>query len=59
MLRVIGGMAMAGWKIDIHAARLDRIGEMVRDLQTAGAAVSEKTLRTLLKEASDIIGKTR
>lgn len=57
MLRVIGGLAIAGWKIDIHAARLTGLAEIVRDLESAGAAVNEKTLREWLKAATEVIDK--
>lgn len=54
-LKIIGGLAMKGYRLDIHAARLDGIGDLVEDLETAGADVTEKTLRGFLKEAAHVI----
>jgi hypothetical protein len=54
-LKIIGGMAIKGYRLNIHAARLDGIGDLVTDLQNAGADVTEKTLRVFLKEAANVI----
>ena len=54
-LKIIGGLAMDGYRLDIHAARLDGIGDLVKDLQTVGVDVTEKTLRVFLKEAAIVI----
>lgn len=54
-LKIIGGLAMKGYGLNIHAARLDGIGDLVKDLQTAGGDVTEKTLRVFLKEAANVI----
>lgn len=54
-LKIIGGLAIRGWGMDIHAERLERIGEMVEDLQQAGADVTEKTLRGWIKDAANVI----
>ena len=54
-LRIIGGLAMKGYGMDIHADRLERIGEIVKDLQMSGADVTEKTLRMWIKEAAKVI----
>jgi hypothetical protein len=54
-LKIIGGLAMQGYRLNIHAARLDGIGDLVKDLQTVGADVTEKTLRVFLKEAAIVI----
>ena len=53
--KIIGGLAMQGYSLNIHATRLDGIGDLVKDLQTVGADVTEKTLRTFLKEAAKVI----
>lgn len=58
-LKIVGGLAMGAYRMSIHAERLDRLGEMVADLENAGAAVNEKTLRTWLKEAARIIEPSR
>lgn len=54
-LKIIGGLAMQGYSLNIHAARLDGIGRLVEDLQRAGADVTEKTLRGFLKDAAHVI----
>ena len=54
-LKIIGGMAIMGYTLNIHAARLDGIGDLVTDLQNAGADVTEKTLRGFLKDAANVI----
>jgi len=54
-LKIIGGLAMKGHGMDIHADRLEGIGDMVKDLQAAGADVTEKTLREWIKEAVNVI----
>jgi len=54
-LKIIGGLAMRGYGLDIHAARLNGIGDLVKDLQTAGADVTDKTLLKFLKDAASVI----
>ena len=55
-LKIIGGLAMQGYSLDIHAARMNGISGLVEDLQqVAGAGVTEKTLRAYLKEAAIVI----
>ena len=54
-LKLIGGLAITGHGMDIHAERLDGIAEMLRDLEKVGAGVTEKTLREKIKEAAGII----
>ena len=56
-LEIIGGMAIKGYGIDIHGSTLNRIGEIVKDLQMVGVSVTEKTLRTYLQDASNLIDK--
>lgn len=58
-LKIIGGMAIKGYGMDIHASRLTRIGDLVGDLQRAGAGVSEKTLRDWIKEASTVVERQK
>lgn len=57
-MKIIGGMAVRGYRIDIHAERLSGIGEVVEDLQHVGASVTEKTLRKFLKGASEVIDRS-
>ena len=59
LLKLVGGMAIAAYRLDIHAARIDGIGELVGDLQKQGAAMDEKTVRKYLQEAANIIEKPR
>ena len=54
-LKIIGGLAMKGYAMDIHAERLNGIVDMVKDLEGVGAGVTEKTLRDWLKEAACVI----
>ncbi|RQQ08142.1 hypothetical protein [Burkholderia stagnalis] len=54
-LKLIGGLAMTGHGIDIHADRLDGIGEILSDLAGKGISVSEQTLRDRLKDAAEHI----
>lgn len=54
-LKIIAGMAMSGYGMDIHSARLEGIGEVVGDLQRSGAGVTEKTLRDWIKEAATVV----
>jgi hypothetical protein len=54
-LKIIGGLAMEGYRMKIHAERLEGIAEMVKDLEKVGAGVAEKTLRVWLKEAANVI----
>jgi hypothetical protein len=59
LLKIIGGLAIAVYKIDIHAERMEKIGEMVTDLAGQGVSVSEKTLREKLKSAAELIEKNQ
>lgn len=54
-LKIIGGLAIVAYRINLHDSRLSGIGEIVADLQKAGAGIEEKTLRAYLKEAGEII----
>jgi hypothetical protein len=58
ILRLIGGLAMAGWKMPIHE-RLNGIAEVVSDLSAVGVSVSEDTLRERLREAAQLIEPTK
>ncbi len=54
-LKIIAGLAMTGYGMNIHSPRLEKIGEVVEDLQRCGAGVTEKTLRDWLKEAAVVV----
>jgi hypothetical protein len=58
-LRIIGGMAIGGYGMDIHATRLTGLKELSTDLQQVGADVGEKTLRDWLKSASAVVEPKR
>lgn len=55
LLKIIGGLAMDGYGMDIHAQQLKGIGDMVKDLQLKGVDVTEKTLRERMQEAARLI----
>ncbi len=59
ILRLLGGMAMIGAEIDIHAARLVGIKQTVSDLALKGVEVDDDTLSKRLKEAAELIAKPR
>ncbi|WP_186099793.1 hypothetical protein [Burkholderia gladioli] len=52
MLRLIGGLVQANYKVDIRSDRLDGIGAILRDLETVGVSLDEGTLRDYLREAA-------
>lgn len=54
-LKIIGGLAIEAYRMNIHAERLEGISDMVKDLEKAGAGVTEKTLREWIKEAATVI----
>lgn len=54
LLRIIGGLAMATYKMNIHG-RMDGITEILDDLAQHGVTVSEETLRGKLREAARLI----
>ena len=59
MLRLIGGLAMAGAELDIHASRINGISDVVNTLAAKGVITSEETLRKRLKEAAELISQNR
>lgn len=56
-LRLIGGFAMDGYGIDIHASRLTGISELVSALSEKGISITEETLSKWLKKAAKVIDK--
>lgn len=56
-LTIIGGLVASTYGSDIHALRIAKLGEMVADIERAGARVDEKTLRKYIKDASEVIDK--
>lgn len=59
LLKLIGGMAMIGAEIDIHANRIAGIKQTVDDLALKGVEVDEDTLSKRLKEAAALIKNPR
>lgn len=59
LLKLLGGMAMIGAEIDIHATRIAGINQTVGDLALKGVVVDESTLSKRLKEAAELIAKPR
>jgi hypothetical protein len=57
LLRMLGGMAMIGAEIDIHASRISGLGQTVGDLALKGVVVDDDTLSKRLKEAAALIAK--
>ena len=54
-MKLIGGLFLTGLGLDIHAARLDGIGQAADDLAEVGVSIDEKTLRKYIKEAAALI----
>jgi len=54
-LRIIGALLKDGYRMDIHAGKLSGISELLADLERQGADISEKTLRTIIKEAAELL----
>jgi vacuolar-type H+-ATPase subunit I/STV1 len=59
LLKLLGGMAMIGAEIDIHATRIAGINQTVGDLALKGVVIDESTLSKRLKEAAELIAKPR
>lgn len=59
LLKLLGGMAMIGAEIDIHATRIQGIKQTTDDLALKGVGIDEDTLRKRLKEAAALISNPR
>ncbi len=59
LLKIVGGIAMSGCGMDIHANRLDGISQTVDDLALMGVTIKEDTLRKHLKAAAELIPKPK
>lgn len=59
LLRIIGGIAMSGCGLVIHANRIDGISQAVNDLALMGVSIKEDTLRKHLKAAAELIPKPK
>jgi hypothetical protein len=55
LLKVIAGLALCGRKIDVRTERLKGLSDLVRDFETFGVKVDQKTLSAYLKESSEYI----
>jgi hypothetical protein len=54
-LKIILGIAMAGYKYDPNATRNTAISEIASDLLKLGISVSDDTIRDKLREAKDLL----
>ncbi len=54
-LKLIIGMANAGYKYDSAASRNDAVGEICRDLDRLGISLDQNTIRKWLQEASMLL----
>lgn len=52
LLKIVIGMAVEGYRYDPSAKRSDRVPEIVADLERAGVAVSDETVRKYLRQAN-------
>jgi hypothetical protein len=59
LLTLAGGLAIAGFGMDIHAPRLNGIEEMLRDLYEKNVSMTAVTLRHQLKAAAELIPKRK
>jgi len=57
LLKLIGGLVMKGYGIDIHADRIEGAKQIIDDLSLIGVKICERTLRDRLKQAADLIKK--
>lgn len=53
--KIIGGLLIKGHGIDIHADRIEGLGDVMKDLESLGAGVSENALREWIKLAKEQI----
>lgn len=54
-LKLVGGMAISGFGLSIHDARLNGITGLRNDLDRVGITISEDVIRASLKAAAEII----
>ncbi|TCW29536.1 hypothetical protein EV669_10910 [Gulbenkiania mobilis] len=54
-LKLVGGMALAVYKIPIKSGRLTGLAELRRDLDSVGVAISEDVIRSHLNAAAEVI----
>ncbi|MEN9842818.1 MAG: hypothetical protein RLZZ612_647 [Pseudomonadota bacterium] len=52
MLKMIAGMAIKGYAIDIHSQRMSGISDLANDLADCGVQLDHKTISDRLKEAA-------
>jgi len=55
LLKLVIGMAVGGYSFDPRANRSDKIPEIVDDLERAGVAVGDDTVRKYLRQAADFL----
>ncbi len=54
-LKLVGGMALAVYKIPIKSGRLTGLAELRKDLDSVGVAISEDVIRSHLNAAAEVI----
>jgi hypothetical protein len=56
-LKIIGGLLIKGYRVKIHETPLKGFQEVFDDLKEAGIEISEKTLRSWIKDAAEVTPK--
>ncbi len=54
-LKLVGGLAMAVYKIPIKSGRLTHLTELKNDLERVGVAISEDVIRNYLNAAAEVV----
>lgn len=55
LLKIIGGLAMSGYKMEIHTSRFEKLEGMLRALADQGVEIDPGTLRKHLTAAAELI----
>lgn len=58
-LKLIGGLVMDAYGMDIHANRLTGVSDLVSNLAGKGIALTEETVSNWIKEAAQVIEKPK
>lgn len=54
-LGIIGALLKDGYAMDIHARKLSGVSDLLVELEKQGVRISDKTLRTIIKEAAELV----
>jgi len=57
LLKLIGAMAIKGYKYNPNASRNDAVPDIARDLELVGAPLDQDTIRDKLREAADVLAE--